>query len=111
MIHNGRQTDALSAVKATIEERKERDNILTKEKERLKHTIIINWEQTTSLGFWKKCFKVVPFDVIQKTYKHIILLKKTGYPVHNEAGLFVSILKKLGHVPLKEVVVNGKQIN
>lgn len=111
MIHNGRKTDAMSAVKATIEERKEREKKLTKEKERLQATIIINWQQTTSMGFWKKCFKVVPYDVIQKTYTHILQLKKTGYPVYNEAGLFVSILKKMGHVPLKEVKQIGREIN
>ena len=108
MIINGQEMDAMSAVMAANAERKKRDRILTKEKERLQTTIMINWEQTTSMGFWKKCFKVVPYDVIQKTYRHIMQLKKTGYPVYNEAGLFVSILKKLGHVPLKEVMKIGK---
>ena len=108
MIHNGQETDVMSAVKSTIEERKKREIKLTKKKERLQTTIIINWQQTTSMGFWKKCFKVVPFDVIQNTYKHIIQLKKEGYPVYNEAGLFVSILKKLGHIPLKEVKDIGR---
>ena len=108
MIINGQEMDAMSAVMAANAERKKRDKILTKEKERLQATIMINWEQTTSMGFWKKCFEVVPYDVIQKTYRHIMKLKKTGYPVYNEAGLFVSILKKLGHVPLKEVMKIGK---
>ena len=111
MVVNGKPTNLMAAVKTAKEEREKREKKSKEEQERLKTIILINWRQTSSSGFWTKCFKCVPFEVLKNTYDHIAELTKGGYPVYNPAGLFVSILKKLGHVPLKEVMKIGKEYN
>lgn len=75
---------------------------LEQEKEKLKQKILSEWNQYKSIFFWGQCFKFVDFDVIKQTYKNVIELEKSGYPVNNKAGLFVSTLKKMGYFPWKE---------
>ncbi len=75
---------------------------LQQDKERLKQKILDEWHQHSSVFFWEQCFRFVPYDVIKRTYKNVLNLETTGYPVKSHAGLFVSTLKKMGYFPFKK---------
>lgn len=104
MIVNGEHIDAMGAVYEANKKRKENELKLKQEMERLKVKIMVDWKQAKSAGFWKKCFKCVPFKIIKSTHQYILYLDKTGYPVANPPGLFVTMLKKQGYFPFKEVI-------
>lgn len=104
MMVNGQEVDAMGAVYEARKRREENELKLKQEIERLKIRIMVDWKQAGSSGFWKKCFKYVPFKIIKKTHQYILYLDKTGYPVANPPGLFVTMLKKQGHFPFKEVI-------
>ncbi len=72
------------------------------EKERLKQRILSEWHQHKSISFWTQCFLYVPLKIIKQVFHNVIELKKEGYPVKNESGLFVSIIKKMGYFPWNE---------
>lgn len=104
MIVNGIETDAMGAIYAAKEKRRVSEIKLKQEQERLRIKIIVDWKQGGSVGFWKKCFKQVPFKIIKSTYLYIIYLEETKYEVRNPAGLFVTMLRKQGFFPFKEVI-------
>ena len=104
MIINGKDVDAMGAVYEATRKRKENELKLEQEMERLKIKIMVDWNQVKSSGFWKKCFKYVPFKIIKTTHQYMLSLDRTGYPVANPPGLFVAMLKKQGYFPFKEVV-------
>lgn len=104
MIVNGQEVDAMGAVYEARKKREESDLKLKQEMERLKIKIMVDWEQVKSAGFWKKCFKFVPFKIIKSTHQYILNLDQSGYPVANPPGLFVTMLKKQGYYPFKEVI-------
>ncbi len=86
-----------------IQERNEKKKTeLEQEKERLKQKILDEWDQYDSIVFWNECFEFVPLDVIRRAYKNVNGLDKSGYPIRNKAGFFVSTLKRMGYFPFQE---------
>ncbi len=111
MIVNGKEFDPMQAILNAGKQREENDIKFKQEVEKLKIIIMVDWDQKKSHGFWKKCFELVPFDVIKRNYDYILNLKETGYPVKNPGGLFVTLMKKQGYFPFKEVIRNEPRSN
>lgn len=106
MLVNGKKFDPMQAILDAKTQRTDDDLKKTQEIERLKLQIMVDWDQVSSSGFWKKCFDTTPFEIIKKNFTYITTLEKTGYAVKNPAALFVTLMKKQGHFPFKEVIRN-----
>ena len=81
---------------------KEKEELESK-REKLKQRILHEWNQAHSIFFWNNCFRTVPFETINEVFHNVQALQAEKYPIKNPAGLFVSILKKMGHLKKKEV--------
>ena len=72
------------------------------EKNRLQSQIISDWDQIKSVFFWRKCFELIPFEVLKKAHKYVIALMNEGFQIRNPASFCVAHLKKLGYLPFPE---------
>jgi len=75
---------------------------MEQDKEKLKQRILSEWHQHNSVCFWTQCFLNVPLKIIDQVFNNVLDLKSTGYPINNESGFFVAILKRMGYFPWKE---------
>lgn len=93
-------------VDRTVEDLKKESEKNYKNREQAKacllQTIIQDWNQASSIFFWRKCFKYVPLHIIRQVRSNIVALKKDGYSIRNEPGFFVKTLKDMGFYPFRE---------
>lgn len=103
MIVNNQEHSPSEILAQVVKNNEHRAKSMDQQKERLKQRILYHWVQQGSIGFWNKCFKHVPLDVIREGYENLESLAKTGYPIRNKAALFVTNLRKMGYFPFEEV--------
>lgn len=67
------------------------------QKIRFLHRIIQKYNDQKSFMLWQKIVKTIPLLILQEVENNIDQLKRTGYPLKNQAGFFISTLKKMGY--------------
>lgn len=69
------------------------------EGERIKQTVMHDFNDAESSAFWNKCFKLIPLKTIKILLSNMRALEKDEYVIRNKPAFFISLLRKQGLFP------------